>query len=760
MPLFRDQVDKFSVPLRVDSRNLVELKAKSVTETTTVGNVRQHVSSTRLGFLTHLIERGLHSGHAYMATGGNHRDLQMKIWLTREADKPCTMIQSCVNPKEDSSCKFDISSNICMFMHSVLTVKDTDVDTMKVPFRSPCPLTTVDPNSTDGSEKTSFSFASGRYMGMMTGKAFKRLCLFFGFNWVDDAGIQHDDEDDVKPGDIMSFCDKMSDYDMATLDGFKKFYQDQHMDEVFEWDEPCDSMDITEIHRNFGELYRSYVPVRLNIYDGQHRMLLMAYFLTGHFDPSTKMPLTSCAWSASKYRASDYSKTQMFAKLSYHLGSVFNGKEKVTSPSLVVSELRLAGEQITQGNANAIKVNWTEFFQKVNSALQTSCSTVQLSHANYWSRTVSAKSFEIVEANGIALFNAIESVVLGNVRYLELFKNREEVAKNWTELKEPVLNGLKSINEMTNVQKLGIYSKVMLQLFRCSLDRFACRANFVRLFELPSFPWNQRSDVKKHLGYLTSESWFRRYVFNVVEKVVLHMNIRTYLERHLIQRVKSASDTLSEWKNGLKNDCKWNLEVLRNQDKDFTWPSKEKLESAKSLAAVRQMLSLPSKGGSIHHRMSYGFWCGLVNDIVESILQYGFDPDFAVRPASTRNFDKTQQGLKKVFDDEWKIARKSVISELKLNGFTEEEEDKDGDFLITAGMLMRKPLADADGSDDEADEEDKEASGTRRRKKKGKKYNIFFDVVAHLHTKYENEPAKLQDILRFTKNNRIREYLT
>ena len=90
-------MDHFTKPIR-EGKRLREFPLSSVFGMESrMYAVEQRSGKTQLGFLGHLIERGLGGSQPYMAAGCNHCDLSMKHWAAIDKEKQCNMIQSCIN---------------------------------------------------------------------------------------------------------------------------------------------------------------------------------------------------------------------------------------------------------------------------------------------------------------------------------------------------------------------------------------------------------------------------------------------------------------------------------------------------------------------------------------------------------------------------------------------------------------------------------------------------------------------------------------
>lgn len=332
-------VNKFMEPLR-DGATLKPFEPAIVLHReSTVHDVLTCGSRSILGMLTHFIDRGLESGHCYMAMGANHREMGMGDLYSIPPEKKSNLIDAAVTIEHQESV-FDIETKISFYMHGVSTsVEATHDDQRTVRFRTQCQLS----GSMSGNEYRMFGFGHDRYMNVLSGVQFKRLLRFFGRKWCDPDGNEYGDDHAVNFKDLIGFCDMLHIRDendktvnLGTPTGFKVFYDTFNFSEVFKYDEAAP---MWSIHWMFGQLLRSYVPVRLTVWDGQHRFLLLAYLMTGYFQPTQDMLLKNDRdWSTTNWGSNGwkYDGTQCFRDLGYCISVPFTPENADSQRSQLV----------------------------------------------------------------------------------------------------------------------------------------------------------------------------------------------------------------------------------------------------------------------------------------------------------------------------------------------------------------------------------------------------------------------------------------
>jgi hypothetical protein len=108
-----------------DADGLVSFKAKNVSLHGSIGNIDQYRTQGCVAFFTVFLERGIYSGHNYMAECVNHRDLDINNWSSKQPGKAYTLIESFVG-YSDMSVRFDVGESL-IAMH-LCTIVDTAKD--------------------------------------------------------------------------------------------------------------------------------------------------------------------------------------------------------------------------------------------------------------------------------------------------------------------------------------------------------------------------------------------------------------------------------------------------------------------------------------------------------------------------------------------------------------------------------------------------------------------------------------------------------
>ena len=676
-------------------------------------------SKTVVGFLTHFVDRGLFSKQPYVAEGCNHRDCKVSYWTSVPSDKRFTMIDSLTEVVDDS-CHFDSGGqSISVYFHGVTESDHFDV----VKLRSA--------NRLAYSQSNKYGYARNRAVSVLSGKQFHRLVNFMGYRWTSSDGSVKPEDAQPSFEDIISVCNLIVGYDFSTHDGFKRFYDDFGFSGVFTY---ANDTPIWVLNEMFGILFRSYVPVRITAFDGQHRLLLMALFMAGYLKPSTSIPLEQVDWEQSRFSDKNYSKMQTFTEMAYTVGIPMSAHGPEKNIKVVVSKLFDAGNLVTEASHHAQDPTWQELFQKWVHLAFSSDGFTSLNFDNYWSR--SQNGFATSRANGEILFAALTKLLSSQPRFAKCLYGEHASETKKLDMTASLEESLKKPDSMTKNSNIIQRTREMIEMFRCAVETKDGRNSLVAFFEATEPQQVQRtSNMSDFYARFHNEVWLRRNVMGSVEKVVEHAAIRFQLERHIMGLLRKGSVSDRALQNGL-SDCKWKSVDIDN------WPSKVQFAGI-TVAGVKKICNLDSKAGNTEKMFNHGFMAGLISDIFRTIHVYGFDPDFLVRPTMKHNQTEEQKLAMNQFKTNLMTAQAKVIADFKSKGYKQVNELKDP-------CLLEYQLEPEDDDEEEDENEDP--------KPKTVKYHCYYDVQEELLSNATDESDRAI-LLGFFANGATREYL-
>jgi hypothetical protein len=240
--------------------------------------------------LSMLVECGQHSSQPYVAFS-NHRQINYKNLNEGHSNTQIPLTHAMVAPEKYSasfSPTFDNKDHISFMMHGLRSwggdEPDKD-DDHNVFLKSPSVMVA---NDCPGGIVNGPGCIKGKSVQYLNGVQFKRTLLVFGMKWVDD----NDDEipDDAEPTieDQLALLLMLGEWSLQTKNGFNRMLKKFNMQSFFKYD---DDHSIGDNRFRFGRLIRSLAPLRLTVFEGQHRFHLLVLWLCGFYKPSPMLAL-------------------------------------------------------------------------------------------------------------------------------------------------------------------------------------------------------------------------------------------------------------------------------------------------------------------------------------------------------------------------------------------------------------------------------------------------------------------------------------
>jgi len=224
-------------------------------------------------FLSMFIERGRYSQHVYQPQI-NHRSLEYNNYHSTMIDDNNQETIPLIESMTSTDLKLNFSSaNDVNLVFYQMDEGSPEADTGR-------PIKTQNIMQVDLDDKTQileYGTIDNRYAKDVNDAGLRRAFDFFNVKWNKTPGGH------VETEDLVSFVDLLSTCDLSSVKAFQETVLDRFMlNELFVIDPLC----CLEANlAAFGELLRAYVPIRIAVYDGQHRMALTAYFVIGEYEP-------------------------------------------------------------------------------------------------------------------------------------------------------------------------------------------------------------------------------------------------------------------------------------------------------------------------------------------------------------------------------------------------------------------------------------------------------------------------------------------
>lgn len=619
----------------------------SINDTTTIGSVMQWQTTTQVGFLSWMLERGLFSGQIYMAEGCNHRDIDVTQFTSHEPSNPCSMVQSMLEAHKDEKLQFDKSGNkIGLYLHSVHD--DTKGGAQSTtPLRSGMKL--------HYNHQSHYAVAKFRTMKQLSARDFQRLLQIFDQKWEPSTPLDGPVSHDL----IISYLDLFAKHEFDTVDHFKAFLDAFNMGSIFAIT-PGD--DIYTVHWKFGICIRSLTPVRGAAYDGQHRWTLEALFITGFFRPAITMPLVRSGEKDFPWKDIDQGKLQVWMPQRVNIGIPYHSKKK-KGPRTSLNEIRQhlvqCGNLITETNNICIDTTWNEVVTK----LYQKCNVdgmMTLDYNGYWCQQKGTSSDEgdgtaAFRHNAKALANAFIELLMNVNRFQKLARGAStlHMSKILSAISEMMEKSGNMVSK-DNTQKgdLPVMTGVMLMILRAQCHTQATRDEMLSFFQPSVTHHPQRGTYTTTANAMAfrDPSWLRQYVHSTAITVQTHVEKRYLMEWNLIEWLRRTSST-DALKKQLK-DAVGKEKLVIPEFMDVTnLPSPKSLEimSREGIAALHYIKGKSST--TLRQRVNYASYHGTVNDMISTVVEYGFDPDFFLNPVHATPSTSEKKTEMEIFEE-------------------------------------------------------------------------------------------------------------
>ena len=277
-----------SMDYESDERVLREFKSNEYDniDLTTQTNVQMGTMNTSgVSILTLFMERGPITGHSYQPRI-NFRSLD-PMYLNRnhknkQGGVTGPMRLSHLNGAKEDGSAFDGTSNISLLPYQVF---EGDIESQGDGLSPLFTHSRLKVGLEDGFSNSGYGRMVRRMAGFVSGEAFTGALEFFGLKWIGSDGevVSSTPQQDYPPSlkELIGFASLFKDYSLQSSKQFKKFLKDFQLERIYEYDDKDSLVNNTWY---FGQFMRSCIQLRFAVFDGQHRMALMSYFVTGIFD--------------------------------------------------------------------------------------------------------------------------------------------------------------------------------------------------------------------------------------------------------------------------------------------------------------------------------------------------------------------------------------------------------------------------------------------------------------------------------------------
>ena len=580
----------------------------------------QHGGKTIVSFLTHFLERGQQSGQVYMGADCNHRNLDISYWVSRDENYKWNLVEALMLPHADE--RFDLGGQ-CMSFYFHGIANDSHRGVNHVVQSSSAIIY-------DAGTKGTYNqhiLADECFMTKLTGKDFKVALRFFNHKWVkgyneegqrildaNGQSIEMSDEDQPTAEDLVAFCELFTDHDFKTEAGWKAFLA--AFDLKFISDNIPPKTPLEDQFYIFGKALRACVPMRITVYDGQHRFFLMAYFLTGFYEPNNKVAMKRLHFKDWEQAYGTWDSMQLWSKLDFYIGYPRVENSTIETECQVLREV---GHIVTSANAKEVPVTWKEVVDGVMHNMRQK-GVVHLGFQNYW-RKFNGNSNSWLN-NQALFYTELFGVIGKDTRKQRLFCG--QAGKDWKAILGKMQEPMKRMPcvaapPFQNHAGIPQVTGAMVQLMRACCQDMVSMQRFGGVFALQNPKQIQRGDLsRRRLLHFRDPQWLYRYLYCTTYRVAERFEKKVLGEIFVIKFLRSTKDPSlqqhlfdEEFQNGGLLPEGFKIPKYPTQSKQF----------------VRTKMQL-SNVDKFHNKIIFSSFTGILLDILESIAEYGFDPDF------------------------------------------------------------------------------------------------------------------------------------
>ena len=251
------------------------------------------MSDGYLHALALFVQKGAYTKSMYQAQV-NHRKVNFLALKYGTGVKNRSMIESFIDPHKDDT--FDNSDAISFCLHGVEEHNTDGVGLadrhlmLMTPNTMRRVISVAAPDSGQEEKRNAIGFGYAKNLKVcdMSGDNWRRLLTFWGFTWVDQEGNHITDNRRPTDADICTFLSMLKTIDLSSKESFESMINEFCLEDLYTYDNSV----LLEVNVNrFGALMRALVPIRVSIFEGQHRFFLIHNYLHGFYEVTSSVPL-------------------------------------------------------------------------------------------------------------------------------------------------------------------------------------------------------------------------------------------------------------------------------------------------------------------------------------------------------------------------------------------------------------------------------------------------------------------------------------
>ena len=584
--------------------------------------------------LTAFVERGRYSNHTYQPMV-NHRHLDMNCFHYPFMDEQNRQIQPLLKSLISPDDKHDFSSGDKMSV-AFYEVKDTSKMSREQIMRSGFqPIMTQ-----TAMEVNDDTFGIGRIKdraaGMVTIDGMARCLQFFNYEWgagasVSSASVQ------VMHEHFVTFMKLLAEVDLSTHETMKTTLIEQfHLGHCFT---VLEEMTMEANIAAFGDLLRAFVPLRVAVYDGQHRLMTMCYAATGQYHPHPTIHECSyenlgmeLQYAVNKYNIKCDDETTRLDMALYKSQIIAVTTLKCSTFKECQTRLQLLGRTTTHNQHNYIAQTTDQILFTFLMDLKQSgiCDYLHPPNFdNFWGAGFETAASN-VKLNGLRWLGELKSFI--KRRGLEAhfagrlsWEGKQGSGSSNRGKREPCeVTATKCVESMQYfLQKGKIQSRdnlsshfgVVLTLLKFNLTKPENLDVLIKFFAKRSYEVPQMPIREEDVTKFVKMDWLRKFVLVPATSVARIYMKRSFVEKKLVMLIRNANgnDLLEDDLNDADGEFSGSL------GDDISFPSTDEGYNDKAFGTEGMT--------NTTRKLEYAVHGCLIEDIFQTLVKYGFNPE-------------------------------------------------------------------------------------------------------------------------------------
>ena len=587
-----------------------------------------------ISILSLFIARGNGTGHCYQPNI-NYRNLDISYLNCSHTD-PVT--QKVTRPMVSSHVDSGLGDDFSLLAPISLLPYEVCKSMPGMKLSTHCCLNIPDENGCSTLGNGNMGLANAVFP---SAQCFAETLAFFGFEWIDISGKKVENIDESTPNptlkDLIGFVKLFDSQSLQTAADFKLFLNEYDLEAFYEFDS---TISVVDNVWKFGQLMRECISLRLGVFDGQHRMVLMTLFVSGFFEISNCQFLDRTKTFATVFPDNTWANAQVWCNMKVRIGFAGIPKKADEIGELEIdpdfergaSILRKFGDAVRRGQTHHIPVTWSFFFNEFSKIMRNTVVNEndfpRFNFHNHWAENSNTNKGDAnLKRRLEVLWNALVEFLAQDDQYGNLLAGSVTGGiKKCLDTCRPPFKGEKGaggdfriLNKSSGVSLPFQHLLNCVKLFAFEKDLFN---SFLTLTEAPNPSKKQRSTLVKHYHpYLSDMWWCQHYIFGPLHSLVTKdLRIKLLVERRIIEYLRK-----SDGKNG--------DEAIRDmlESGDFS-------KSASMRAAIStgpEKITEKSLGmdrtacAYLYDKILYSAYQALLLDVLQCISKYGYDPDLS-----------------------------------------------------------------------------------------------------------------------------------